>query len=468
MRLFILFLLLLAPLTHADTQLSAVEHNITYFLGKENFSVTEEITLKNSPFSITSPVYYHLGTDAEDISVDVTGGADYKIDETYGGVIFDFRNAYSTRVKIKLLYSYPKSLRRSDGTYLFEGEAIKRVYPWGINIVNLRFVLPPGFTFGEVSPAPQEKGEGYLLYRITYLDPRAYEGFPVSIEYANYRELAEKSLSLAKAREHDTFLAVREANQSIENAQSYGANLSLALASFNEALAHLQNYFQFARRAELILEKNSYEAYKSASSAVEELELAGIKARDAYSRANFAIQLALEKRLATFEENLTSMSKEEPEAKRIVMVEQPAKGANLYKYAFFALAALFVIFIASETYRILAPKSYRRRSSVKDFRVIGDLKRKTFNGFEKKVARVKRGVDIAQEIRNLRKRREKLKLGIENARKKYASGEITAELYELERDKFEGEIEEIDRRIALLEKELSEIKRHGHEEGRTD
>jgi predicted nucleic acid-binding Zn-ribbon protein len=468
MRLYILFLLLLVPLAHAETQLSAVENNITYFLGKENVSVKEDIILKNRPFSVTSPIYYHLGTGAESISVEVTGGADYKIDETYGGVIFNFRNAYATQVKIKLLYSYPQSLRRSDGSYLFAGEALKRVYPWGINVVNLRFVLPPGFTFGEVSPEPQERGESYLLYRITYLDARAYEGFPVSIEYANYRELAEKSLSLAKAREHDTFLAVKDANQSIENARSYGANLSQALASFNEALTHLQNYFQLVKQAELILEKNSYEAYRKASSAVEELELAGIKAREAYSRANFAIQLTLEKRLATFEENLTSLSKEEPEVQRVVVVEQPAKGINLYKYAFFALAVLFIIFIASEAYRILTPKSYRRRSSVKDFRVIGDLKRKTFNGFEKKVAKVKRGVDLAQEIRNLRKRREKLKLGIENARKKFTHGEITAELYELERGKFEREIEEIDRKIALLEKELSEIKRHGHEEGKAD
>ena len=466
MRLQILFLLLLVPLAHAETQLSAMEHNITYFLGGENLSVTEDITLRNRPFSVTSPVYYHLGTGARGISVKVTGGAEYRVDETYGGVIFNFRNAYSIKVRVRLHYSYPLSLRRSDGTYLFKGEALKRAYPWGINVVNLRFVLPPGFSFGEVSPEPQERGDSYILYRTTYLDARAYEGFPVSIEYANYRELAEKSLDLAKAREHDTLLAVREANQSIENAKSYGANLSTALESYREALTHLQNYFRLAKQAELTLDKNSYQAYKSAFSAVKELELAGIKARDAYSRANFAIQLALERKLTTFEENLSSMSRK-PEAKRVVVVEQPARGANLYKYAFFALAALFLVFVASEAYRILAPKSYRRRSSVKDFRVIGDLKRKTFNGFERKVARVKRGVDIAQEIRSLRRRREKLELGIENARRKHIQGEISAELYELEREKFEGEIEEIDRRIALLEKELSEIKRRGHEEGRT-
>ena len=464
MRLFVLFILL-APLAHAEAQLSAVEHNITYFLGESNLSVSEEITLRNKPFSVTSPIYYHLGSGAQEISVLTAGGVGYKIDETYGGVIFDFRNAYATKVAIKLHYTFPLSLRRSDGTYLFKGEALKRAYPWGISVVNLRFTLPPGFSFGEVSPEPQESGEGYILYRITYLDARAYQGFPVSIEYAKYSELAEKSLSLAKAREQDTLLAVREANQSIENARAYEANLSEALKSYREALNHLQNYFQLVKQAELLLEENSYEAYRKASSAVEELELAGIRARDAYSSANFAIQHALEKRLSSFEENLSSLGSAEKE--RVVVV-QPAKGTNLYKYAFFALAALFAIFIGSEAYRILAPKSYRRRSSVKDFRVIGDLKRKTFNGFEKKVARVKRGVDLAQEIRSLRKRREKLKLGIENAKKKYLQGEITAELYELEKEKFEREIEEIDRRIALLEKELTEIKRRGHEEGRAD
>lgn len=464
MRLYpIVLLMLLVPLAYADSGLSVAEHNITYFLGKENITVREDILLKNRPFSVTSPIYYHLAQGAENIEVEVTGGADYRVDEAYGGVIFDFKNAYTTQVRIGLEYSHAYSARRDDGSCLFAGEAIKRVYPWGINTVNLRFVLPQGFTFGDVSPRPHEKGEGYLLYRITYLDPRAYEGFPVSIEYANYRELAEKSLSLAKAREHETFLAVSDANRSIQNAHSYGANLSEAMESFNQTLTHLQNYFQLLKEAELILEEDSYGAYRKASSAVEELELAGIKAREAYGRANFEIQRALEEKIATFEENLSSLSREEP---RVVMVEQLRGGGNLYKYAFFAIVVLFSIFIASEAYRILAPKSYRRRSSVKDFRVIGDLKVKRFNGFEKKVAKVKRGVDLAQEIRNLRKRREKLKLGIENARKKFTSGEMSTELYQEERLRFEREMDELDVKIALLEKELKEIKRH--EEGKTD
>jgi len=449
-------LLLLLPLVHAEAQLSAVEHNITYLLGEENISVEEVVLLQNSPFSVTSPVYYHLAPGAENIAVKASGGASYQVDETYGGVIFSFRNAYSTRVKIELSYSYTGSLRRSDGSYLFEGEALKRAYPWGIMMVNLRFVLPPGYSFGEVSPEPTRREERSLFYRITYLQPEAYQGFPVRIEYGNYRELAEKSLSLAEAREHETFLAIREANRSILNALSYGANVSRAEESFEQALEHLQSYFQLRREAEMLLEQSSYLAYMKAEEAVEELELAGIRAREVQSGASYAIQQALERKLSSFEENLSRLRTPEKE-ERIVVVER--QESSLYKYAFFGLAALFALFIASEVRRILAPRSYRRRSSVKDFRVIGDLKHRTFNGFEKKVARVKRGVDIAQEIRELRRRREKLKLGVENARKKFAAGEISREMYQAERERFEAEIEEIDARIAELERELSRVKK---------
>jgi hypothetical protein len=232
--------------------------------------------------------------------------------------------------------------------------------------------------------------------------------------------------------------------------------VSQAEKSFEQALEHLQNYFQLRQEAEALLEQSSYLAYRRAKRAVEELELAGIRAREAQSSAGYAIQQTLERKLHAFEENLSRLRMPEKQ-EQIVVVEQ--RESSLYKYAFFALAALFALFIVSEVRRILAPRSYRRRSSVKDFRVIGDLKHRTFNGFEKKVARVKRGVDIAQEIRGLRRRREKLKLGVENARKKYASGEISREMYLAEKEKFEGEIEEIDARIAELERELSRVKR---------
>lgn len=458
----LLLLLLLLPLVHAEPQLSAVEHNITYLLGEEKIVVKESIILKNSPFSVTTPVYYRLTPGAENIAVETGGGATYEVDETYGGVIFSFRNAYSTRVKIKLSYSYTTTnLRRSDGSYLFEGEALKRAYPWGIRVVHLRFVVPPSFSFGEVLPQPAEIGERELLYRITYLQPEAYQGFPVRIEYANYAELADRSLSIARAREQETFLAVREANLSILNAYSYEANLSAAEASFSRALEHLQEYFTLRQEAEALLEENSYLAYKKARAAVEQLELAGIRAREAQSSARLAVQMALERKLGSLEENLSQLG--EAREERVVVVERQSD-SQIYKYAFFGLAAIFALFVVSELRRILVPRSYRRRSSVGDFRVIGDLKRRSFEGFEKKVARVKRGVDIAREIRELRRREEKLRLGIENLRKKLIQGEIGEETYLAEKERFEGEIRDVEGRIAELERELSRVKRK-HETG---
>lgn len=140
------------------------------------------------------------------------------------------------------------------------------------------------------------------------------------------------------------------------------------------------------------------------------------------------------------------------------MEPEESGGRNWYMYAFFALLLIFAVFAASEAYRVFAPRGQRRRGTLKDYRAITDLRRKTFNGFERKVERVKRGVDIAAEMRSLRKRKEKLELGIDNLRKKLASGEISEELHAVEKARFEAEIEEIERRLEELEKQLRKVK----------
>ncbi|NOZ82437.1 MAG: hypothetical protein GXN98_01260 [Euryarchaeota archaeon] len=454
MRLTASLLLLLVLLPAGAAGMTAVQHNLSYYLAGSNISVEEWVLIENSPFSVKEPVYYSLPPGVYGVVAHATGGAEARVDTAAGAVIFDLSRAYSRKVELSLKYSYSADIQRADRTYLLEGEALRRAYPWGFGRVSIEFLLPPGYYFGSASPEPQIKSSRHIAYITDSLDSRVYQGFPVRIEYGEYRKLAEEKLSIASALEHETMLAVKSANLSISEARIYNASVEEAEKLLSASLGNLSQYLRLKSAAELALNTDPYRAYLSATDALASLKTAGTLARSAQSHANSAVQQALQAQIRNFASNLST----KPAEKVIVRVEREEGGRNWYMYAFFILLAVFAVFAASEAYKALAPRSYRRRGSIKDYRAITDLRRKTFNGFERKVERVKKGVDIASEIRSLRKRREKLELGIDNLRKKLASGEISEELHAIEKSKFEAEIEQIDRRLEELEKQLRKVK----------
>ncbi len=450
-----ILLLALAVVPAGASGLAAVQHNLSYYLAGSNISVEEWVLLDNSPFSVKEPLYYPLPPGVYGAVAHATGGAQAKVDTAAGAIVFDLSRAYSKNVELRLRYSYSADVQRADRTYLLEGEALRRSYPWTPGRVSIEFLLPPGYYFGRVEPEPQVRGSRHIAYLTDSLDARIYRGFPVRIEYGEYMKLAEEKLSIASALEHEALLAVKAANLSISEARIYNASLTEAEKLLNASLGNLSRYFSLKSTAEIALNTDPYTAYTSAVEALSSLKMAGTLARSAQSQANSAVQQALQAQIQSFARNLSTGQKE----KVIVRVEpEESGGRNWYMYAFFALLLIFAVFAASEAYRVFAPRGQRKRGTLKDYRAITDLRRKTFNGFERKVERVKKGVDIAAEMRSLRKRKEKLELGIDNLRKKLASGEISEELHAVEKARLEAEIEEIERRLEELEKQLRKVK----------
>jgi hypothetical protein len=151
-----------------------------------------------------------------------------------------------------------------------------------------------------------------------------------------------------------------------------------------------------------------------------------------------------------------------------VKVPPPPTERNYYAIAFFALLGGIVLYGAANLL-LLIRREGRARGTVSDFRVIGDLKRRSFKGFEKKVDIVKQEGALAAEIRRLQKDRQKYILGIENLKKKKIAKEIKKKTFDSEKAKFEKQIDSIDLRLEELESRIKKIKETARNEaGKAD
>lgn len=104
-------------------------------------------------------------------------------------------------------------------------------------------------------------------------------------------------------------------------------------------------------------------------------------------------------------------------------------------------------------------KPHGRRGELDDFQVISDLKKKKFQGFEDEVDRVKKGVEIASELRKLRKEKDELKSSIKRLEEKRLSKEIDEDTFVKKKKKVDSNIKKIDSKIKRLEKKLDKIKK---------
>lgn len=96
---------------------------------------------------------------------------------------------------------------------------------------------------------------------------------------------------------------------------------------------------------------------------------------------------------------------------------------------------------------------------MRDFRVINDLKRKKFRGFDAQVDKVKKEVELASEIRKLRRKRDELESRISELKEKRMADEISKDVFIAEKNSLEGSITDIDLKLRPLEDKLEEIKR---------
>ncbi len=475
--IFILYSVFLLPPANAqDGGLFVLEHNITYTLNENDFDVEETIVFGNAgnPFTFDDKIVFQRG-NARD--VEVTGARRHDIDYTTypTKITIHLMIMKGQRFTIKMRYKESDMLDEQNSIKLFEGAALRK-YPWLVNNINIKFIAPEGYQFGYISPQPTSRETDFnrmvLIYKESIFNnlTAIQDGFPVKIEYARFRDLAFSDIKMSRDRILEAEYDIEDANSTIENAENYDTNLTNARELYSDAVTLISNARTQLKLAELQNDPvyeggyDPYRAYLSAGVAKSLAKESSRKATGAKNLANFEIQRALERKISDLSLNVTKKSQllEEDVNKRL---EEITKKPDVEKrphypgYLKYSIPLLIVLVIAGVLLRSRKQEHWIKKGRVSDFKVIGDLKRKTFNGFEKKVDTVKKGEEIADRIVMLRKDKEKLKLGIKNSRMKLESGEITEKQFIEEETRLNKKIAETDKEIYSLEKELKDLKK---------
>jgi hypothetical protein len=508
--LFSILLVLIFLPAHAEAQLFVSEYNITYRLGEQEYEVEEVLRIKNGgdPFSFPSQIDIFRGDAEEMEAYSSLYGTKFFVEYEYPTrFVLSLRKAGIVKEFVLLLkYKRREGLIRGENTVLFTFPDLG-TYPWGkwedcvANFnecnyhANIRIVAPRGYQFGNITPDAalvRADGQEILIYRLTLLEnftlvPR---GFPVRVEYADYETLAISELTSAKFLLSQSYITIADANTTLVNARNYDVDLESASTLLTEAILLYKDADSALTEGERLQnapERDYYRAYLQGVIANDLATKALRKAAEAKNLANLGIQTVLESRIIelasnlsrehrlrenlskSLVENLSERLREVESVERVeVKVPPPPTERNYYAIAFFALLGGIVLYGAANLL-LLIRREGRARGTVSDFRVIGDLKRRSFKGFEKKVDIVKQEGALAAEIRRLQKDRQKYILGIENLKKKKIAKEIKKKTFDSEKAKFEKQIDSIDLRLEELESRIKKIKETARNEaGKAD
>ncbi|MDI6654923.1 MAG: hypothetical protein QME59_03455 [Candidatus Hydrothermarchaeota archaeon] len=452
MRWILLLVIAALPAVVHAQNIYVPEHNLTYYLNENDFFVEEKIVFKNigGSYLFDGEVYFTRG-DARDIKLNEKTYTPKEEHPTK--VALNLSVWGKEEVKVELSYRRSDMLSEIDSIKVLEGLALGK-YPWIVHRANIKFISPKNNQFGSFAPRVDkiiDRDNEILFYSTSIFEniSAIQDGFPVRIEYANFKEQALESIATAKTLITEAAYSTADADNAVKNAQNYDANLTVAVASYNQSTQLLQNAKAFLQLGEAKYNSREYsESLKSAKGAEEHARSALREATKAKNLANFEMQVALQRRIARIESNLTQQSQ-----KNLARVPEAEEEGVSYTVALIALAFLFVALIAFKARRT------EIKSSVQEFKSIDELKRRRFLGFERKVDAVKKSTEIAGEIRVLNKEKEKLGLSIENLRKKMAANEIAEKSFESEKKELEKRISEIDSKVDALRRELRELRK---------
>lgn len=479
MRLFAVFLLLIAlPVASAQEGLFVSQHNVTFTLGTDDFSVEEVIVFENvgsASGNLFKDVVFFTRGDASDVKVEVAP-------EDQG---YSVRYLDPTRIDINLLFwrgeKRTVTLRYNRSDMLFTEDTVHTIsglalgtYSWIADGVRVKFIAPEGFQFGNVAPPGTKTtmdSKEVLTYELTPIDlenlTTIREGIPVRLEYAKFDELAINEMKTAKDFISDAEADISGANKTIENALGQVPDTTQILTLFEIASTTLEEAKNALELAEIKSNQYSeeyspYEAYYYASASRNLSREASRKAGEAKDLANHQIQVALEDKISgigeKIKEGAEGVTTPKPEVDWPFEAGLPAIGAG-WGIAFvliLAAAVIFDIYRRSGGYRRAPPS---KKSRVGDFRAIDDLKRKTFNGFDKKLDTVKIGTGLAAEIRDLRKKKEERGFERDKLQRKMEREEISQHQFEIESEELSREINETSSKIDELKSRLDELKR---------
>jgi|GEM_PF-1358772 hypothetical protein len=446
-------------------------HNLSYTLGENDFLVEENIHIENvgGPTGnlFRDSIYFARG-DAQDVEVEVIGEpSKYSVFTSNKNTIITVNLTMWRGEKRWIILKYRRTdmLFRGENINVLSGLALGK-YPWIPGRVYIEFKTPVGYQFGNITPPADKTLEGgrekisYEAIPITIKDLSAIrDGFPVKIEYANYKELAEEQIKKAEDFILEAEFIINDTRSGITNAAEHNINLSNANDTYNKAYALLEKAKDLVVIARIknnpeYPEYSPYEAYISSTDSIEYARDSYRLALQAKNLANLGVQSALERQIEEIGKSLDERIEGLQESPIVIKSEEKSFNINNFLAAFIAVILALSIGMVYVTRSML-----EKRKTLQEFRVINNLKRRTFTGFEKKIETVNKRVSIAKEIRDLKKEKEKMDIVLEELRRKKASGEITGRTYNSEKKRVENKINDIMARLYELEKALKELKK---------
>jgi hypothetical protein len=476
MRLFAVFLLLIVlPVASAQEGLFVSQHNVTYILGETDFLAEEVIVFEymgSESGNLFNDNIYFIRGDAREVEVsaaeeDLKYSVEY-LDSTVININFMLWRGEKKVVTLK--YRRSDMLFSEDNVHSINGLALGK-YTWVADRATIKFKAPAEFQFGIVVPPAVktiENSSEVLTYNIAPIDlenlTAIKEGIPVSLEYAKFDELAIVETATAREFIEDGESDIKSANKSVENAMEHVSDTTQVLTLFEIAstrLAEAKNSLDLAeiKSNQYSEEYSPYEAYYYAKHSRNLSREASRRAEEAKDLANYEIQKTLEGRISGIGSKLreqTDIDAVDGPADTPVTEEKPWKGYGLALMLVLAAVVVFDIYRRSGGHKSTATS---KKSKVRDFRAIDELKHKSFKGFDKKLDTVKHGTEIAAEIRDLRKRKEELESQKDKLQRKMEREEIPQHQFEIEREKLDREINEASTEIDGLKSRLDELKR---------
>ncbi|MFQ5975682.1 MAG: hypothetical protein ACE5J5_05150 [Candidatus Hydrothermarchaeales archaeon] len=495
--LLLFFALVIAslPTAHAQAGLYVSQHNVTYRLFENRYQVEEKIIFENTGkyvFTVQKWVNLERG-NATDVEVEGIDKKNIKVyDEEYPTIIRWYLEVNKGPAKeVTIRYSRNDQLSELDNIKTYKGDALGR-YSWETSKVNIKFIPPEGYQFGNVTPYVPKKivdNREEISYNLVYPEDRIFltYGLPVEINYAKFKELAFAKMDVARGKIADAKNNIERTNITIENSRGYEANLTESLILYNHSILILNISEEELSLAEEAYDSPSnafYEAYMRAINTESLAEEVSEKATKAEQKANFEVQKALNEKINALTSIMTQVPTETPLPETtvppttqgpttsppttpmtttplpLVMTKAPqAKPLIKSRDTLILLLILIVAAVGLGSVIIKKEKPSGRRGEVGDFRVIGDLKRKKFKGFEEKVDRVKKEVEIASEIRKLRKDRNELESQLNEIEKERIEGKMNEDAFVAKKGEIEESMHKVDSKLKPLEEDLDKIKR---------
>ncbi|MEK6977802.1 MAG: hypothetical protein AABX40_05290 [Candidatus Hydrothermarchaeota archaeon] len=457
-----LIFLILIPQAHAQGLVVAL-HNATYTL-EDGMAVVEEIMVfeyRGNDIFLEEKVYLSRdGTEGIEVS-----GTNYKVEAGRpAGIILNLFIIRDESKRVTLKYRRGDMLTERGPIKRFEGLALGR-YTWLAKEANIKIIVPEGYQLGNATPGGKrytDAGKEVILYRARLFDglDKIQDGFPIYVEYARFRELWLGEMGTARTLVLEASYDLADANATIAK-NPVGEPLEL----YQQAGGEIQKAVELLQMAEVAASppgRAYYPAYLMVKEAGGRARLAARGATKARDLFNARAQRELEEKMRGMEQNFSRQS-EALERNLTAKIEdlkrgdEPRETSPALRSALPIIVLVALLAVTATGVSRLRRTEGPRKGQIQEYRAIGDLKRKTFEGFEAKLGAVRRSSEIAAEIKGLMEEKRALEGGLEGLREKRMRGELADLAFIVEKKRVERQVNEVASRIFALEQELEKM-----------